>query len=718
MDYNPAVMERILRIALISVLFFTIALISLHRIDNYDIWLHLRSGHYILEHRTFLRHDVFSYTVTGKPWLNHQWLAQVTFYLLQQISGFPGLILAKTLLLLAAIRLLLSINPRRGIGLLDAVLCMVAVLTASSRFLVRPELFTIFLMAVFLKVLSTYRNRRANRLIYMLPVLQFFWANLHGGSIIGLGLIWAFVLEELWRLRGRPNDTSPALRLFVCALAATAAACLNPYGVAILLRPFRQLGSASFMRDIGEWSSPFRAGPLGGGIDFALYRAIIVLSVAGFVLNFRRILLADLLVYAAFLYLSAVSRRNVALFALLSFPMTVRNIRDIGDRVNRTKLLIGRHALVPARWLARHAVALRKATRIAAVVAIFAMLILSYLLVTDRYYVRDNSSRRFGLGVTWHTYPAAASDFIEKHFPGRFFNNYDIGSFLIWRFFPRRRDFVDGRNVLFGEAFLDGTYKRVLADPDTWDALVDAYGIDLAVIRHTAFDVKGLLKKLLKDEAWPAVFFDDATIVFARRGIGLDEAIDQFRIDFSAYRDERRNSLAGRPAGKAGIFRRVSFPFGHLHRAGFFMLAGLYENAVYEYSLAVERCGDNPYIHNHLGIALSRLGDRAAAAHAFRRAISLRPAYSAAWNNLGLTRLETGDPAGALEYFLKAVEVDNRFVEAYNNAGISYSRMGRPSLARSMWERALQIDPYCGPARENLGRQVPGRREENELQHR
>ena len=60
------------------------------------------------------------------------------------------------------------------------------------------------------------------------------WANMHGGFIFGLMLIGPFALEALMEApAGARLATARAWTLF--ALAALAAALINPYGVEALL---------------------------------------------------------------------------------------------------------------------------------------------------------------------------------------------------------------------------------------------------------------------------------------------------------------------------------------------------------------------------------------------------------------------------------------------------------------------------------------------------
>lgn len=59
-----------------------------------DIWWHLRNAQYLLESHHFIRADMYSYTVLGQPWINHEWLAELPYYLAWKAWGLPGHLLA------------------------------------------------------------------------------------------------------------------------------------------------------------------------------------------------------------------------------------------------------------------------------------------------------------------------------------------------------------------------------------------------------------------------------------------------------------------------------------------------------------------------------------------------------------------------------------------------------------------------------------------------
>src|SRR5437016_10640273 len=40
-----------------------------------DIWWHLHNAEYLFQHHQFPRADMYSFTVAGHPWINHEWLS-------------------------------------------------------------------------------------------------------------------------------------------------------------------------------------------------------------------------------------------------------------------------------------------------------------------------------------------------------------------------------------------------------------------------------------------------------------------------------------------------------------------------------------------------------------------------------------------------------------------------------------------------------------------
>src|SRR5713226_8300987 len=56
-----------------------------------DIWWHMRNAQYLFQHHQFPRFDMYSFTVAGHPWINHEWLSEVPYYLAYRAFGLAGL---------------------------------------------------------------------------------------------------------------------------------------------------------------------------------------------------------------------------------------------------------------------------------------------------------------------------------------------------------------------------------------------------------------------------------------------------------------------------------------------------------------------------------------------------------------------------------------------------------------------------------------------------
>ena len=64
-----------------AILFLGVFAFCVPTIPSVDTWWHLATGRYILQAHAVPHADPFSSTVAGKPWIAHEWLSAVVFYL-------------------------------------------------------------------------------------------------------------------------------------------------------------------------------------------------------------------------------------------------------------------------------------------------------------------------------------------------------------------------------------------------------------------------------------------------------------------------------------------------------------------------------------------------------------------------------------------------------------------------------------------------------------
>jgi len=56
-----------------------------------DIWWHLHNAEYLIQHHALPRYDMYSFTVAGHPWINHEWLGELPYYFGWRALGLRGI---------------------------------------------------------------------------------------------------------------------------------------------------------------------------------------------------------------------------------------------------------------------------------------------------------------------------------------------------------------------------------------------------------------------------------------------------------------------------------------------------------------------------------------------------------------------------------------------------------------------------------------------------
>jgi tetratricopeptide (TPR) repeat protein len=141
------------------------------------------------------------------------------------------------------------------------------------------------------------------------------------------------------------------------------------------------------------------------------------------------------------------------------------------------------------------------------------------------------------------------------------------------------------------------------------------------------------------------------------------------------------------------------FRLGNAH-----FLEGRYEDAITNYTKAIELDSYNPTVLNNRGFSLNKLGRDEEAFADYDKAIELNPDYAIALNNRGvsLSRLERYEEA--LTDYNKAIELNPDHLAALNNRGVSLSRLGRYEEALTDYDKIIELNSSCSEAEWNRGR--------------
>jgi Flp pilus assembly protein TadD len=698
---------RFARALSVAALLLLVAAFSLTRDTDNDLGWHLATGDLIRRTGSVPRLDPFSYTAAGRPYIEIHWLFQVALSLLHEAGGLAVLMTLREVLIVGLFAALFArcreaarsgsaaAGGPAGFGDAAATNGAVAalVLTAiacQERFLLRPEIVSWVLMTLVLAALDRASRdgpalpaaRRRLLLWVGVPLVHLVWVNVQGLFMIGPALVsMALVAAGIEAAMGR--DRTGPVREIALGLGLSVAACLvNPRGARVLLLPFRQfftqIGGAGL---VGKVIAEFQP-PLSGFVvrpPIVAFVLLAALTIAALALDARRARLFDVLVAAATLYAALRARRNVPIFVLAAAPILLRHAAGAAAawRGRRT---------APAGPVGAARVAVPAASAAAA-------LLLTFAVVTDRYFQRWPTELWWGPGTIPYYFPEEGARFIAAAgIPGQVFHPFDTGGYLIHAWEGRRPVFIDGRNDPYLEGVLQ-EYIEDIADPAAFEATARRYGISAVLWTPTrALEGRLLLEYLARGHGWVLVHLDPGAAVYLRRetarAIGLGPV--PLARDPAAVCDALRRALGARP------YRGP--PIREMALAEFFSVSGDAGSAASFWRAALERLPRQASLWSDLGTDLAAAGRTEQARDAHERALALDPSLLHSVAGLGAILADRGEDPARAERLLRTA-YDEGFRDPRVLAGLARLRelAGQPAEAVRYLQEALNAAPQDVP---------------------
>src|SRR3989344_3509379 len=140
---------RILSLVLLFIFFASFLIHPLYSI-NQDIGRHLKSGEIIWETKSVYKTNLFSFTEPNHPFINHHWLSEVIFYLLNNLIGLKGLVIFKTGIILSAFSFIFLSVHKKVENWAFLASMFLALFVFIGRTDVRPEIFSYLFLSFFL----------------------------------------------------------------------------------------------------------------------------------------------------------------------------------------------------------------------------------------------------------------------------------------------------------------------------------------------------------------------------------------------------------------------------------------------------------------------------------------------------------------------------------------------------------------------------------------
>jgi len=426
-----------------------------------DMYWHLASGKWMLEHGQLLRTDQFSSTMSGAAYSVGEWLGQIVLYLAYLAGGWAGLVLLRGALVFVSAFFVTRLVLRDGVPIVFALPIAVAALVLSEIVWTdRPHLFTLALFPLLLDLLLAARAGRV-RLLLAVPPLILLWTNLHGGYALGLALMGIFTLDALLRRQVLPYA--------ITMLTAFAASLVDPGSLGLAAAATH---AASPPRFIAEESPPDITKPAG-----ALFALFIVATLALALRTGGTVF--DMLVLAPLLWLGLSAQRQMPYFAFAALPYLATAVARAWPAL--TARVAGR----------------RPYPRVAVVgfaAGVAAMVLVSLASVPTAPNERE--------------YPTAALAAVRSG-SGVLLNEYDWGGYLIWRA-PERAVFIDGRLFLFVPDVLADWREAVELGP-RWRETLERRKVAQVLLMP-----RRPLVAALRESGWRVVVEDERAILLER----------------------------------------------------------------------------------------------------------------------------------------------------------------------------------------------------------
>ena len=424
--------------AFAALVVFAVVAFAPQVLNDGDSWWHVAAGQWMLDHGRILRTDVFSYTVAGRPWHAHEWLAEVAMALAFRAADWSGVVLLYAGAAAAATAILARRLERSLPSLSLTLVLLLAFGCMSPSLLARPHLMALPLLAAWADGLMRARDAGRSPPI-ALAALMIPWANMHGGYFFGLALIGPFALEAL--VEAAPERRMRVFRDWaVFGAAALIATLVTPFGISGLLFPFQLLGMDS-LAGVTEWRATdfSRVGPL----EIALIVGLFVTLQRGVRIPPLRLALLLLLLHMSLHHL-----RHQILLAVIG-PML------LAEPLARS--------LAPD----RQAGASRDALAWAA--ALVGALVLAGVRLAAPVVRVDTANAPM---TALQTVPPAL-----RREP--VFNDYGFGGYLISQ---GVRPFIDGRTDMHGDAFNKAYFHAAQPDEAALDALLARWRVSWTIL--------------------------------------------------------------------------------------------------------------------------------------------------------------------------------------------------------------------------------------------
>jgi hypothetical protein len=466
-----------------------LALIAFNFIDI-DIWHQMNLIRASVAAGHLLTDDPFAYTTTIHPMIDHEWGAGVLAFFLSKWTGGAGILLLKVGSALATLLLTMRLAERRGASV--AVVQFAAPLSIGLLYFgflsaVRAQAYSFLFTAVLLWALETARgdrNGKDQRWLWGFLAIFPIWVNLHGGFVVGLGLVFLYCVEQA--------VLGEAIRSAVIVLCGMALEVfLNPYGARYFSYLFRALTMAR--PRIPEWSPLWTLGWL-PTVLFALTLGMVICVLA----KLKTWAAPGMLLLAATSAGAFLHRKMLPFFAITWLCYVPGYFQDAGG----------------GEWLEQFA---RKRRRFLLYIWTIVIGVCLVSAIRLKFWQAEVPQAGAPQAAGDLSYPVGAVDYLAaQRFHGNIMVPFRPGAYVSWKLYPNVKVSIDSRyEVAYPDEWVERVFRFYEARAG-WSETLNAYPTDLVLAPRSA-----PVLRLLQELSWKPVYVDAQFEIAARPGLQL-----------------------------------------------------------------------------------------------------------------------------------------------------------------------------------------------------
>lgn len=461
-----------------------------------DLGRHLITGEIILKTHSIPKINLFSYTYPNFPFINHHWLTEVFYALLFQAAGFNGLLILNTILVILSFGLIIAPVYKKAhpFAILFCSLLFIPILFERTD--VRPEFFSFLFLSLFIVILYKFREK-STRLIFLLPLIELLWVNTHIYFPIGLAVLGLFLIDAVTpailnlyqdpdsQKTPRPVQKKHIFTLFFILISSALLTLVNPNGLKGALYPLSVFQNYGY--SIQENQNIFFLWNYSHNQAILFLGASIILLFSFLTLTIKKTYFVDWLISIFFTILAISAIRNFPLFVFAAFIPFARSLSNL-------KLF-----------------SLHKNIKYA-----FLVFLLGLFLFEAQQAI---AKKGLGLGIERGA-EEGVDYFLKNNLKGPIFNNFDIGSYLIYRLYPKEKVFIDGRPEAYPSSFIQREYVAMQEDPNKFEIEDQKYKFNTIFFSHTDQTPWGekFIKQITENKKWNLVYLDDSSAIWTKDG--------------------------------------------------------------------------------------------------------------------------------------------------------------------------------------------------------